>query len=154
LSLVLAHQSLVQLDQQLRDIILGNAKNFVIYRCDRQDAELIVKYIKDYDPFDWKVMNESSYTYFTKDEQREEGISELIGLPTQVAILKTKGKEQMMFRTFDLDESWRLEENLRMLRALNKDSGKTISLSKLDEEVTFPQSITAEEPDEPYSFLD
>ena len=40
LSLILAHQSLVQLDQQLRDIILGNAKNFVVYRCDRQDAEL------------------------------------------------------------------------------------------------------------------
>ena len=153
LSLVLAHQSLVQLDQQLRDIILGNAKNFVIYRCDRQDAELIIKYVKDYDPFDWKVRNESSYTYFTKDEQREEGISELIGLPTQVAILKTKGKEQMMFRTFDLDESWRLEENLATLRQLNKESGKTISMAKLDEDVTFPSSIAAE-PDEPYTFLD
>lgn len=154
LSLILAHQSLVQLDQQLRDIILGNAKNFVIYRCDRQDAELIVKYVKDYDPYDWKNRNEDSYTYFTKDEQREEGISELIGLPTQVAVLKTKGKEQMMFRTFDLEESWRLHENIETLRNLNKDSGKTISLTKLDEDVTFPSSIAAEEPDEPYNFLD
>lgn len=161
LSLILAHQSLVQLDQQLRDIILGNAKNFVIYRCDRQDAELIVKYIKDYDPYDWKLRNEDSYTYFTKDEQREEGISELIGLPTQVAILKTKGKDQMTFRTFDLEESWRLEQNLVTLRQLNKESGGTISLAKLDEDVTFPDSevVTFHEPiaaeqDEPYSFLD
>ncbi len=51
LSLILAHQSLVQLDKDLRDIILGNAKNFVIFRCDRQDAGLIVKYIADYDPY-------------------------------------------------------------------------------------------------------
>jgi len=153
LSLILAHQSLVQLDQQLRDIILGNAKNFIVYRCDRQDSELIVKYVKDYDPYDWKLRNENSYTYFTKDEQREEGISELIGLQTQVAILKTKGKEPMMFRTYDLNESWRLNQNMILLRQLNKDSGKTISLTKLDEDVTFPSSIAAE-PDEPYSFLD
>ncbi|MCL6094058.1 MAG: type IV secretion system DNA-binding domain-containing protein [Actinobacteria bacterium] len=153
LSLVLAHQSLVQLDHQLRDIILGNAKNFVIYRCDRQDAELIVKYVKDYDPFDWKIRNESSYTYFTKDEQREAGISDLIGLPTQVAILKTKGKEEMMFRTFDLDESWRLEESLTMLRRFSKESGKTIDLAELDEDITFPSSFAADS-DEPYSFLD
>lgn len=153
LSLTLVHQSLVQLDQQLRDIILGNAKNFVIYRCDRQDSELIIKYIKDYDPYDWKLRNENSYTYFTKDEQREEGISELIGLPTQVAILKTKGKEPQMFRTYDLDESWRLEENRVKLRATNKDTGKTISLKKLDEAITFP-ALPAVEADEPESFLD
>ena len=153
LSLILAHQSLVQLDQQLRDIILGNAKNFVIYRCDRQDAELIIKYIKDYDPFDWKFRTESSYTYFTKDEQREEGISELISLPTQVAILKTKGKEPMMFRTYDLDESWQLEENKKQLRSVNKDSGKTISLRKLDEEITFPELPTVEQ-DEPEDFIE
>ena len=116
LSLILAHQSLVQLDQNLRDIILGNAKNFVVYRCDRQDAELIIKYVKDYDPYDWKIRNENSYTYFTKDEQREEGISELISLPTQVAILKTKGKEPKMFRTYDLHESWQLDENKEQLR--------------------------------------
>ncbi|MHB8871908.1 MAG: type IV secretory system conjugative DNA transfer family protein, partial [Candidatus Doudnabacteria bacterium] len=153
LSLILAHQSLVQLDDDLRDIILGNAKNFIIYRCDRQDAELIIKYVRDYDPYDWKLRSESSTTYFTKDEQREEGISELIGLPTQVAVLKTKGKEPEMFRTYDLEESWLLEENRAKLRALNRDAGKTISLRELDEAVTFPV-LPADETDEPESFLD
>ncbi|MHB8181309.1 MAG: type IV secretory system conjugative DNA transfer family protein [Acidithiobacillus ferrivorans] len=153
LSLILAHQSLVQLDQQLRDIILGNAKNFVIYRCDRQDAELIIKYMKDYDPWDMKDRHEMSYTYFTKDEQRERGITELIDLDTQVAILKTKGKNQTMFRTFDLDESQYLEENLASLRLLNKNAGRTLSLAKLDEDVTFPSSIAAEH-EEPYKFVD
>ena len=153
LSLILAHQSLVQLNEDLRDIILGNAKNFIIFRCDRQDAELIIKYIKDYDPFDWKLKTESSITYFSKDEQWEEGIGELTGLPTQLAILKTKGKDPRMFRTFDLENSWRLEQNQASLREANEGSGYTLSLKKLDETITF-QAMPAVETDEPDHYVD
>ena len=152
LSLILAHQSLVQLDQQLRDIILGNAKNFIIFRCDRQDAELIIKYIKDYDPFDWKLKTESSITYFTKDEQWEEGIGELTGLPTQVAVLKTKGKEPRMFRTYDLETNLRLEHNLQALREANSDGGHTIGMKQLDEAITF-RSLPTVETNEPENFF-
>ena len=148
LSLILAHQSLVQLNDELRDIILGNAKNFIIFRCDRQDAELIIKYIKDYDPWDWKLKTESSITYFSKDEQWEEGIGELTAMPTQVAVLKTKGKEPTMFRTFNLETSWRLEQNLATLRDRNNEAGYTLSLKKLDDAITF-QALPAVETDEP-----
>jgi len=154
LSLILAHQSLVQLDQQLRDIILGNAKNFVIYRCDRQDAELIIKYIKDYDPFDWKYkIGEKVTTWFSKDEQRENGISHITSLQTQSAILKTKGLEPHWFRTFDLHESWQLTENQNSLRSANKEAGYTQSMEKMDEKITFPVESPTLEIDEPDSFL-
>ncbi len=154
LSLILAHQSLVQLDQQLRDIILGNAKNFVIYRCDRQDAELIIKYIKDYDPFDWKYkIGEKVTTWFSKDEQRENGISHITSLQTQSAILKTKGLEPHWFRTFDLHESWQLAGNQNSLRAANKEAGYTQSMEKMDEKITFPVDSPTLEIDEPDSFL-
>lgn len=153
LSLVLAHQSLVQLSEELRDIILGNAKNFIIFRCDRQDAELIIKYIKDYDPFDWKLKTESSITYFTKDEQWEEGIGELTGLPTQVAVLKTKGKELRMFRTYDLEPTWRLEQNLETLRGTNNEIGHTIKMKELDEIITF-RSLPVIETDEPVDYME
>lgn len=153
LSLILAHQSLVQLNDELRDIILGNAKNFIIFRCDRQDAELIIKYIKDYDPFDWKLKTESSITYFTKDEQWEEGIGEITGLPTQVAVLKTKSKEPRMFRTYNLQNSWRLEQNQAALRETNNKAGNTLSLKKLDNALTF-QVLPAVESDEPFDFYD
>ncbi|MHB8793176.1 MAG: type IV secretory system conjugative DNA transfer family protein [Thermoleophilia bacterium] len=154
LSLILAHQSLVQLDQQLRDIILGNAKNFVIYRCDRQDAELIIKYIKDYDPFDWKYkIGEKVTTWFSKDEQREHGISHITSLQTQSAILKTKGLEPRWFRTFDLHESWQLAENQNSLRAANKEAGYTQSMEKMDENITFPVEPPTLETDEPDNFL-
>lgn len=155
LSLILAHQSLVQLDQQLRDIILGNAKNFVIYRCDRQDAELIIKYIKDYDPFDWKYkIGEKVTTWFSKDEQRENGISHITSLQTQSAILKTKGLEPHWFRTFDLHESWQLAENQNSLRSANKEAGYTQSMEKMDETITFPVEPPNPASDEPDNFLD
>lgn len=154
LSLILAHQSLVQLDDELRDIILGNAKNFIIFRCDRRDAELIIKYIKDYDPFDWKYKVDGVVSnWFSKDEQWEEGIGELIGMSTQVAILKTKGKEPRMFRTYDLESSWRLEHNHAALREANKEAGNTLCLKKLDEALTF-QSLSVIQTDEPEQFIE
>ena len=69
------------------------------------------------------------------------------------SILKTKGKEPKMFRTYDLHESWQLEENKKQLRSVNKDSGNTISLRRLDQEITFP-ALPAVEPDEPNSFIE
>src|SRR5665811_2297723 len=102
-------------------------------RYHRQDAELIIKYIKDYDPFDWKLKTESSITYFSKDEQWEEGIGELTSMPTQVAVLKTKGKEPRFFRTYDIEMTWRLEQNQAALREANNEAGNTLSLKKLDE---------------------
>ena len=154
LSLILAHQSLVQLDKELRDIILGNAKNFIIFRCDRQDAELIVKYLYDYDPFSWKTMSGNKVTsWFSKDEQLEEGIGILAGLETQEAMLKTKGLEPSWFITFKLEENPELQENLSVLRAINQDLGYTLSLKRLDEAVTF-RELPPIEIDEPEQYVD
>lgn len=153
LSLILAHQSLVQLEDDLRDIILGNAKNFVVFRCDRQDAELIVKYVADYDPYAWKYRVEENYTWLSIQEQQEQVIADLIGLPTQCAVLKTKGKEPMLFRTYDLPESGLLETNQEMLRLVNNGDGYTLSLRELDEALTFhPASLLV--PDEPKTFIE
>ena len=154
LSLILAHQSLVQLDGELRDTILANAKNFAIFRCDRQDAELIIKYLIDYDPFSWKFQVNGKVTqWFSKDEQWEEGIRDITSQETRDAILKTKGLEPHWFRTFMFIEEWINEANLPALRRANKEAGYTLSLEKMDESVTFPSEVSIES-DEPNSFLD
>jgi len=153
LSLILAHQSLVQLNDELRDIILGNAKNFIIFRCDRQDAELIIKYIKYFDPFDWKYKVDGVVSsWFSKDEQWEEGIGELTSLRTQVAVLKTKGKEPRMFRTYDLETSLRLAQNLQTLRKDNSEAGHAIGMKQLDEAITF-RSLPEVEANEPENYF-
>ena len=151
LSLILAHQSLVQLDKDLRDIILGNAKNFAIFRCDRQDAGLIVKYIADYDPYYVKLSIGDSLTFFSLQEQQEEVISWLTSLDTQLAILKTKEKNPTLFRTYDLPESEILELNREIIRDINHGTGFTLSLEMLDQKMML-QSSSVILPDEPESF--
>ena len=154
LSLTLAHQSLEQLDEKLRSIILGNAKNFVVFRPDRKDAELLIKYMMDYLPFDVKSVNlEGDDSYFGISEQWEMGISDLINLPARQAYLKTKGCEPTIFATYDLPEldNEAYELNKGIIRDLNFHEGYTKSLKDLDEDLAF-QPASLREPDEPENF--
>ncbi len=153
LSLILAHQSLVQLDKQLRDIILGNAKNFAIFSCDRQDAELIVKYIADYDPYAWKYKVESNYTWKSVQEQQEEAISFITNAPIQCAVLKTKGKDFSTFRTYDLPETNFLENNQEVVRLVNISDGYLMNLKDLDKTQTF-RAMSLMRADEPEGFVE
>lgn len=154
LSLILAHQSLVQLDDELRDIILGNAKNFIIFRCDRQDAELIIKYLMEYDPYQWRYIEDGSVkSWFSKDEQWEQGIDWLTSLEAQNAALKTKGLEPRLFRTYDLEDSWRFDHNLACLRERNQKTGRTVSMNLLDNAVSFPLEFPGPGNGDPENFL-
>ena len=156
LSLTLAHQSLEQLDEQLRSIILGNAKNFVVFRTDRIDSELLVKYLLDYIPYDVKNVNlEGNNDYFGINEQWEIGISGITNLPNRQAVLKTKGCEPTLFATYDLPEANNeaYEINREIIRDLNFGMGYTRKMEDIDEELTFqPSSIS--EPDEPENFVE
>jgi hypothetical protein len=154
LSLILAHQSLEQLDEKLRSIVLANAKNFVVFRVDRQDAELLVKYLTTYDPY---ALKEGSSLnpggYFALGEQWEFGTNELTDLPERVAILKTKGCDPTIFATYDLSESGSYEVNRESLRDQNRLDGFTLKLKDLDQARVFESAAWAE-PDEPGTFVE
>lgn len=157
LSLVLAHQSLEQLDENLQSIILGNAKNFVVFRTDRKDAEVLIKYLIDYVPYDLKSVNlEGDDSYFAINEQWEMGISELVNLPMAQAVLKTKAHEPAVFATYDLSEldveAYQL--NREMIRDLNFEKGYTRKLRDVDEDLAFrdsgfcaPDQVRVDEPE-------
>jgi hypothetical protein len=151
LSLTLVHQSLAQLEKELREIILGNAKNFVCFRLDRKDAELLVKYITEIDPFAWVSRKGDTYKHLAVVEQWELGINDLVDLPTQTAILKTKTEEPRCFYTYTLPESDLYEENLEKIRKANYEFGYTKKLKELDEALIL-QTQSIYEPDEPESF--
>lgn len=154
LSLILAHQNLVQLDETLKEIVLGNAKNFVCFRLDRLDAELLVKYLYEIDTLAWKFRSEDHIEFLSVQEQWEEGIAELTSLDTQVAVLKTKGKEPTYFRTFDLFDGSDFSDFIRdEVRRQNFEQGFLRKLSDLDEALVF-QSFSLIEPDEPETFVE
>jgi hypothetical protein len=154
LSLILAHQSLAQLDEKLAAIVLGNAKNFVVFRVDRQDAELLVKYLTTYDPF---ALKEGSLLepggYFALGEQWELSTNELTDLPERMAVLKTKGCEPTLFATFELPESSDLELIRGIVRFKNCELGYTVRLAALDEAASLSPAAWAS-PDEPESFIE
>jgi len=154
LSLTLAHQSLEQLDEKLRSIVLGNAKNFVVFRSDRRDAELLVKYLLDYLPFDVKSVNlMGEDSYFAINEQWEMGISDIASIPLRQALLKTKGCKPSGFCTYDLPEidNEAYEANREIIRGLNFNAGYVRRLKDVDEELGF-QPVSVYEPDEPENF--
>lgn len=154
-----AHQNLAQLDPQLQESILSNAKNFVCFRLDRGDAELLIKYIMDIDPFAWKYRAGDDYDWYTINEQWEQGITEVTNLDTQVAILKTKGSEPTFFRTYDLEDYGLYEQHLAEAREKNLEQGFTSKLSELDDalplQILYDEKPTIPQlPDEPESFVE
>jgi hypothetical protein len=153
LSLVLAHQSLEQLDEKLRSIILANAKNLVAFRTDRMDAELLIKYLVDYDPYSVKQSSLEGSEYFGIAEQQELGIAELAELPERMAVLKTKGCDPRFFATYDLPDSDDGELNRELVREQNRLAGYTLGLRELDAALVL-ESATWSEPDEPEGFVE
>ncbi len=154
LSLTLAHQNLVQLDPKLKEIILGNAKNFVCFRMDRQDAELLVKYIYEIDPLSLKFQMNDHYEWLSIPEQWEQGISALTNMETKVAILRTKGAEPTFFRTLYLDSDDAAATGVaNCVHAYNHDNGYNKTLAELDAELILTAASFIE-PDEPESFVE
>lgn len=151
LSLTLAHQSLEQLDEKLRSIILGNAKNFVVFRTDRRDAEILVKYLFEYGPYVIKSVNlEGDDNYFGINEQWEMAISDVINIPPRQALLKTKGCEPTQFASYDLPELDCYELNRDVIREVNFAEGCTKLMIELDNESIFQAPVFSEldEPEE------
>lgn len=151
LSLVLAHQNLTQLDEKLRSIILANAKNFVSFRMDRQDADLLVKYLEEYDPFMLKMWDSERYTFYDMKEQKELAVLDLIELPMQNALLKTKGKTPVQFAPKTLDDPKDAMGHRQVLTMLNCRDGYLLSMKELEKKHAF-QASSFVEPDEPESF--
>lgn len=133
---------------------MANAKNFVVFRADRQDAELLVKYLATYDPY---ALKEGSLlepgSYFALGEQWEPQTNELTELPERVAILKTKGCEPTLFAAYDLPEAADYEFNRELVREQNDLLGYTLSLKALDEAVSLSPTSWVR-PDEPESFVE
>ncbi len=153
LSITLAHQNLKQLPEHLKATILSNAKNFVIFRLDRQDAELMIKYMFQYDPFDLKYKIDDKYNFYSMSEQQESWTHELTHLGAQLAYLKTKGEAPTLFRTYYLEDTGGYVQIYDAIRKMNIDNGYLRDVNAIAESLIFQPSAIYE-PDEPESFFE
>lgn len=90
LSLIMAHQTLVQISEELRSLILGNAGIQVYFRLNRHDASLLAKEGFDYSGFKVKSYKGGSPHFWSLSEEWERYVSELQNLPPRMCYVKHK----------------------------------------------------------------
>lgn len=90
LSLIMAHQTLAQISEELRSLILGNAGIQVYFRINRHDASLLAKEGFDYSGFEVKSYKGGSPHFWSLSEEWERYVSELQNLPPRMCYVKHK----------------------------------------------------------------
>jgi hypothetical protein len=90
LSLVMAHQSLSQISESLRGLILASAGIQIYFRVNRQDAQLIAKEVFQYSGFEVKYEGANQPVYWSHGEEWERKIGDLQHLPPRTCVAKHK----------------------------------------------------------------
>jgi len=104
LSLIMAHQTLAQIPEELRSLILGNTGIQVYFRLNRHDATALSKEAFEYSGFEIKSVKGSSPRYWSLGEEWERYTGELQALPPRVCYVKHKIQGGVIaIRTADIE---------------------------------------------------
>jgi hypothetical protein len=90
LSLVMAHQTLSQIPEELRSLILGNAGIQVCFRLNRHDAQILAKEAFSYSGYEVKSMSSRHPRFWSLGEEWEHYTAELQDLPLRFCYVKHK----------------------------------------------------------------
>ena len=90
LSLIMAHQTLSQIPEELRSLILGNAGIQVYFRLNRHDASILAKEAFEYSGHEVKGISGFRPKYWSLGEEWERNIAELQHLPLRFCYVKHK----------------------------------------------------------------
>lgn len=104
LSLIMAHQTLAQISEEMKSLILGNTGVQVYFRINRHDASLLAKEAFEYSGHEVKRVSGSRPTYWSLGEEWERYTSELQTLPPRVCYVKHKIEGGVIaIRTADIE---------------------------------------------------
>ena len=107
LSLVMAHQTLAQIPEELRSLILGNAALQVFFRVNRHDASLLARESFEYSGYDVKSVRSLNPVYWSYAEEWEKNIEELQNLPPRFCYVKHKVKGGLiLIQTVEIEDPW------------------------------------------------
>jgi len=116
LSLIMAHQTLSQISEELRSLILGNSGIQVYFRVNRKDANILAKEAFEYSGYEVKSMSlRGGPRYWTLAEEWEHRVEELQTLPPRFCYVKHKIEGGILpIQTVEIDPAWEtlnVEEN-------------------------------------------
>jgi hypothetical protein len=90
LSLIMAHQTLAQIPEELRSLILGNTGIQVYFRLNRHDASILAKEGFEYSGFEVKTVSGFRPKYWSLSEEWEQHTKELQTLEPRICYVKHK----------------------------------------------------------------
>ena len=109
LSLTIAHQTLAQISNELRSLILANAGVQVYFRLNRQDAQLLSREIFEYSGFEVKYFHSHSPNFWSFAEEWEHKTEELQSLQPRLCLAKHKIQGGLLLlHTVDMDPAWKV----------------------------------------------
>jgi len=107
LSLIMAHQTLSQIADELRGLILGNTGIQVCFRLNRHDASLLAKEAFEYSGHEVKRVSGFRPTYWSLGEEWEHHIHELQALSPRICYVKHKIEGGVIpIQTVDVEQTW------------------------------------------------
>ena len=108
LCLTMAHQTLSQVPEELRSLILGNTGVQVYFRVNRHDAQLLAKEAFEYSGYEVKSVHLRGGTeYWSLGEEWEHHTEALQTLPPRVCFAKHKIDGGIIpFRTVEIEPPW------------------------------------------------
>ena len=90
LSLIMAHQSLAQIPEELRSLILGNTGIQVYFRLNRHDSQILAKEAFEYSGQEVKTIRKLSPVFWSLGEEWEQHFKELQTLEPRICYVKHK----------------------------------------------------------------
>jgi hypothetical protein len=108
LCLIMAHQTLSQIPEELRSLILGNTGVQVYFRVNRHDAQLLAKEGFEYSGYEVKTMRlYRGPEFWSLGEEWEHYTEALQNLPPRVCYAKHKIEGGIIpFRTVEIEPAW------------------------------------------------
>ncbi len=107
LSIVMAHQTLAQIPDELRSLILGNTGLQIFFRLNRQDASLLAKEAFNYSGYEVKGVSDFSPIYWSLGEEWEKKTEEFQNLPHRYCYVKHKVRGGLiLIQTAEIEEPW------------------------------------------------
>lgn len=104
LRLIMSHQTLSQVPDELRSLILGNTGIQVYFRLNRQDAGVLCKEAFDYSGYEVKTMSNLRPIFWSYSEEWEHKTEELQNLPPRFCYVKHKIEGGIIpIKTEDID---------------------------------------------------
>jgi excisionase family DNA binding protein len=151
LSLIMAHQTLSQIPDELRGLILGNTGIQVYFRINRHDASLLSKEAFEYSGHEVKGMSSFRPKYWSLGEEWELHIQELQTLSPRICYVKHKIEGGVIpIQTADVEQAWEVigiseEEFLEILKKYPFGKKYLISREELKSQVAKRQELIKEE---------